>query len=125
MTKQNQIYKCNICSNMVQVLHAGVGQLVCHDKPMELLIEKTKKDEGKEKHVPIIKKTKTGFKVMVGSIPHPMEKAHFIEWIQFFADDVVLRKYLKPGQKPEAEFKVKAKKVSARIYCNVHGLWKS
>jgi len=123
MTKLGQVYKCNICGNIVTVLHAGVGELVCCGQPMELLSEKTK-DVGKEKHVPVIEKTAKGVKVKVGSVPHPMEQSHYIEWIEVVADGEVLRHFLKPGEKPEAEFCVKAKKVSAREYCNLHGLWK-
>ena len=124
MTKKNQIYKCNICGNIVEVLHAGIGELVCCGQPMELLKEKTE-DEGTEKHVPIIEKTNKGFKVKVGSIPHPMEEKHYIEFIEVIADGKTYRKDLKPGEKPEAEFCIKADKIEAREYCNVHGLWKS
>lgn len=124
MTKQKQIYECNICGNIVEVLHAGVGQLVCCGQPMELLLEKSR-DVGKEKHVPIIEKTENGVKVKVGSTPHPMEKKHYIEWIEIVTDDKTSRKFLKPGDKPEAKFEIKAKTIKAREYCNVHGLWKS
>ncbi|MCD6445940.1 desulfoferrodoxin [Candidatus Bathyarchaeota archaeon] len=124
MTVIRQIYRCNICGNMVEVLHAGKGQLVCCGKPMELLTEKTT-DVGLEKHVPVIEKTTTGFKVKVGSVPHPMEEKHYIEWIELVADGKVYRKFLNPGEKPEVEFKLKAEKVWAREYCNVHGVWKS
>ena len=124
MTVIRQIYRCNICGNMVEVLHAGKGQLVCCGKPMELLTEKTT-DVGLEKHVPVIEKTTTGFKVKVGSVPHPMEEKHYIEWIELIADDKAYRKFLNPSEKPEVEFKLKAEKVWAREYCNVHGLWKS
>jgi len=123
MTKVGQVYKCDICGNIVTVLHAGGGELVCCGQPMDLLSEKTK-DVGKEKHVPVIEKTKDGVKVKVGSVPHPMEQSHYIEWIEVVADGEVLRHFLKPGEKPEAEFCLKAKKVSAREYCNLHGLWK-
>jgi len=124
MTKQNQIYKCNVCGNIVEVLHAGAGELVCCGQPMELLEEKIK-DEGKEKHVPVIEKTEKGFKVKIGSVPHPMEENHYIEWIQVIADNKLYRKFLKPGDKPEAEFELRAENVQAREYCNVHGLWRS
>jgi superoxide reductase len=124
MTVQKQIYKCNICGNIVEVLHSGVGQLVCCGQPMELLKEKTK-DAGKEKHVPVIEKTENGIIVKVGSTPHPMEEKHYIEWIEVIADGVIYRRFLKPGDKPEAEFEIKAEKVEARDYCNLHGLWKS
>lgn len=124
MTELNQIYKCNICGNIVEVLHTGVGQLVCCDQPMELLKEKIE-DIGQEKHVPVIEKTETGVKIKVGSVPHPMEEKHFIEWIEIIANGRVYRKFLKPGMKPEAEFDVKTDNIVAREYCNVHGLWKS
>ncbi len=91
---------------------------------MELLVEKTK-DEGLEKHVPVIEKTATGVKVKVGSVPHPMEEKHFIEWVEVMADGKVYRQFLKPGVFPEVEFGVKATKITAREYCNLHGLWRS
>ncbi len=124
MTQQKQIYRCNVCGNIVEVLHAGGGQLVCCGKPMELLSEKTK-DVGQEKHVPVIKKTKKGIKVKVGEIPHPMEEKHYIQWIEIVVDGKSYRQFLKPGDKPEAEFEVKGKEVFAREYCNLHGLWKN
>jgi len=124
MTEIKQIYRCNVCGNIVEVLHAGIGQLVCCGQPMELLKEKTE-DVGLEKHVPVIEKTATKFKVKVGSVPHPMEEKHHVEWIELIADDKVYRKFLKPGEKPEAEFEIRAEKVWAREYCNIHGLWKS
>ena len=123
MTELRQIYKCNICGNIVEVLHTGVGTLVCCGQPMELLKEKTE-DEGQEKHVPVIESTETGIKVKVGSVPHPMEENHYIEWIEIIADGKVFRKFLKPGDAPEAEFEIKTESIIAREYCNVHGLWK-
>lgn len=124
MTKQKQIYKCNICGNIVEVLHSGVGQLVCCGQPMELLEEKTK-DVGQEKHVPVIEKTETGVKVKVGSILHPMEEEHYIEWIEIIINGKTYRKFLRPNDKPEAEFETKIKEIEVRAYCNIHGLWKS
>ena len=124
MTELKQVYKCNVCGNIVELVHAGVGQLVCCGQPMELLVEKTA-DAGAEKHVPIIERTKNGVKVTVGSTLHPMEETHFIEWIELIAGNVVLRTHLQPGEKPSAEFCVDAEKLEARSYCNVHGLWKS
>jgi superoxide reductase len=124
MVKLKEVYKCNVCENIVEVVHAGIGELVCCGQPMELLTEKLL-DAGNEKHVPVIEKTATGVKVKVGSIPHPMEEKHYIEWIELHADETVYRKFLKPAEKPEAEFCVTAKKLSARDYCNIHGLWKS
>ncbi len=119
-----EVYKCSVCGNIVEVLHIGGGTLVCCGQPMVLQRENTV-DASKEKHVPVIEKTPNGFKVKVGIVPHPMETAHFIEWIQLIADGVSCRRFLKPGDKPEAEFCIKAKNVSAREYCNLHGLWKT
>lgn len=131
MIAQKQIYKCSVCGNIVEVLHIGGGQLVCCGKPMELLKEKIQ-DVGLEKHVPIIEKTEKGIRVKVGSIPHPMEEKHYIEWIEIIVDGRYCRKFLKPGDKPEAEFEVQAdplageaRNITAREYCNIHGLWKS
>lgn len=124
MTKVGEVYKCNICGNIVEVLHAGAGKLVCCGQPMELLKEKNK-DTGQEKHVPVIEKTKNGYKVKIGSVPHPMEQGHYIEWIELVTSSGSLRKFLKPGDKPEAEFDTSAKALYAREYCNLHGLWKS
>ena len=130
MTELNQVYKCNICGNIVGVLHTGGGTLVCCGQPMQLMKENTV-DASKEKHVPVIEiiKDSNKLKVKVGSAPHPMEVPHHIEWVELIADGKVLRAVLKPGDKPEAEFcDVSlniAKKVFARAYCNLHGLWKS
>jgi len=125
MTKLREIYKCNICGNIVEILHAGVGELVCCGEPMELMKEKTE-DSSVEKHVPYVEKTDDGVLVKVGqNEDHPMIDKHYIEWIQVIADDASYRKFLKPGDKPQAEFEIKADKVEAREYCNVHGLWRS
>jgi len=124
MTVLKQVYKCSVCGNIVEVLHAGVGELVCCGQPMNLLKEKTT-DVGNEKHMPVIEKTAKGVKVKVGSVPHPMEQKHYIELIEVIADDIIYRKHLKPGDAPEAEFCIQAKKITAREYCNLHGLWKS
>jgi superoxide reductase len=122
MTEINQVYRCNVCGNITEVLYAGAGELVCCGQPMELLKEKTQ-DVGQEKHVPIIEKTGNEVIVKVGAVPHPMEAAHYIVWVELLADGRVYRKFLKPGDKPEAVFEIKAENVSAREYCNVHGLW--
>ncbi len=125
MTKVREIYKCNICGNIVEVLHAGIGQLVCCDEPMKLMDEKTE-DSSVEKHVPYIEKTANGIIVKVGqNQDHPMIEEHYIEWIQVIADGVSHRKFLNPGDKPQAEFEIKTDAIEAREYCNVHGLWKS
>ena len=124
MTQLMQVYKCDVCGNIVEVIHAGVGQLVCCNQPMNLLTENTT-DAATEKHVPVIEKTANGVKISVGSVPHPMEEQHYIEWIQVMADGKNCRKFLKPGDAPEAEFEITGKDISAREYCNLHGLWKA
>jgi len=123
MTELKQIYKCNICGNIVEILHTGKGELVCCGKSMQLMKEK-KEDVGQEKHLPVIEKTADKIKVKVGSIPHPMEEKHYIEWIELIADGKACRQFLKPGDTPEATFNVKAEKISAREYCSIHGLWR-
>jgi superoxide reductase len=122
MTKKLQVYKCEVCGNIVEVLHEGVGELVCCDQPMKLLEEKTE-EQGKEKHVPVVEKTNKGIKVKIGSVPHPMEEKHYIEWVAVHTDKGIFRKFLKPGEKPEADFEITEKVQKAREYCNVHGLW--
>jgi len=118
------VYRCEVCGNMVELVHSGGGELVCCGQPMKLLAENSS-DGAKEKHVPVVDKTADGYKVMVGSVAHPMEAVHYIEWIELLADGIAYRAFLKPGDKPEASFCVKASKVSAREYCNKHGLWKA
>jgi superoxide reductase len=124
MTKLNQVFKCELCGNIVEVLHEGPGELVCCGQPMKLMEENTV-DAAKEKHVPVIEKTAEGVIVKLGSIPHPMEEKHYIEWIELIAEGKVYRAFLKPGEKPEAHFQVKANTMHARAYCNLHGHWKS
>jgi len=123
MAKKLQIYKCNMCGNIVEVLHGGAGELVCCGKPMELLDEKTA-DATTEKHVPVIEKIEGGYKVKVGTVPHPMTEEHLIEWIELLADGKAYRQFLAPGAAPEATFHIEGNSVSAREHCNVHGLWK-
>lgn len=119
-----KIYKCEICGNIVELLHEGVGEMVCCSEPMKLYEEKTA-DEGKEKHVPVIEKIDGGYKVTIGGVLHPMIEKHYIEWIQLIAGDKAYRKFLQPGEVPEAIFKIEAEQVTAREYCNIHGLWKA
>ncbi|MCK4293437.1 MAG: desulfoferrodoxin [Planctomycetes bacterium] len=123
MAEKLQIYKCNACGNIVEVLHGGAGELVCCGKPMENLEAKTA-DAATEKHVPVIERVEGGIKVKVGSVPHPMEEKHYIEWIEIIADGKAYRQFLELGVEPEAVFNVEAGSVTAREYCNVHGLWK-
>jgi len=117
-----EIYKCEPCGNIIEVMHGGAGELVCCGEPMKLMIENTI-DASKEKHVPVIEKGADSITVKVGSVPHPMEEKHYIEWVEIIADGKAYRQFLKPGQAPEAVFKVAAKEVTAREYCNIHLLW--
>ncbi len=127
MTEKMAVYKCSECGNIIEVLHSGNGELVCCGKPMEQLQERTQ-DMAHEKHVPIIKfegETKT---IRVGSIPHPMEEQHYIMFIEAISKDgrYITRKYLNPGEEPKMDIKVNSKDdLTAREYCNLHGLWKS
>ncbi len=118
------VYRCNACGNIVEVLHEGRGQLFCCGYPMQLIEEKMV-GFGKEKHVPLIEVSDGTVKVKVGEVPHPMDEDHYIEWIELLTDGGVYRVHLRPGERPEAVFNLKAEKVTARAYCNKHGLWKS
>lgn len=123
--KKREVYKCEVCGNVVEVLHVGGGTLVCCGEDMKKMEEKTE-DSSTEKHVPYIEQEDGKVTVKVGeNTAHPMEEKHYIEWIELVADGQVHRKYLNPGDKPEAVFHVEAEELSAREYCNVHGLWKS
>ena len=124
MTKLKEIYRCQICGNIVEVVHPSGGTLSCCGQPMKLLNENSV-DAAVEKHVPVITKTTKGYEVAVGSVEHPMTPEHYIEWIELVTPEGTLRKYLKPGEKPVAGFMTDATDVAAREYCNVHGLWKS
>jgi superoxide reductase len=124
MAEQMEIYKCNVCGNIVEIMHGGQGELVCCGQPMQLIQPGTV-DAAKEKHVPVIEKTGKGYKVSVGSVAHPMEEKHYIEWIELIADGVGYTAFLQPGQAPEAEFCLEAQEVTAREYCNIHGLWQA
>lgn len=124
MTRQWEIYKCMKCGNIVEVVHGGGAPLVCCGENMKLMVEGTS-DGAKEKHVPVIEKTPDGYKVMIGAVAHPMEDAHYIEWIELLADGKSYTQLLHPGEDPVAEFRIKADKVTAREYCNLHGQWKA
>jgi superoxide reductase len=124
MAERLEVYKCDLCGNIIEVLHGGAGELVCCGQAMNLLAENTV-DAAKEKHVPVVEKTSEGVKVSVGSVAHPMEAKHYIEWIEIIADGKSYRQFLNPGETPEATFKVDAEDVTAREYCNLHGHWKA
>ncbi|HID03752.1 MAG TPA: desulfoferrodoxin [Desulfobacterales bacterium] len=124
MPEQMQVYKCELCGNIVEVLHGGGSDLVCCGENMTHVVENTV-DAAKEKHVPVVEKIEGGFKVTVGSVPHPMEEKHYIEWIEAMTEDGrVSRKFLTPGVVAEAVFMIDADSITAREYCNLHGLWK-
>lgn len=124
MAERLEVYKCEVCGNVVEVLVGGKGQLVCCNQPMKLMKENTV-DASYEKHVPVIEKTPEGIKVKVGSAPHPMEEKHYIQWIELIVDGKVYRQFLSPGMTPEATFPITGETVTAREYCNLHGLWKA
>lgn len=123
MAEKLEVYRCEMCGNIVEVLHGGKGELVCCGKPMKLMKENSV-DAAKEKHVPVVEKSPEGFRVKVGSAAHPMEEKHYIEWVEIIADGKAYRQFLNPGAAPEAVFPIQAEKVQARGYCNLHGLWK-
>jgi len=126
MAEKFEIYKCDLCGNITEVMHGGGGAMQCCGQDMVLLAENTV-DAAKEKHVPVIAKIDGGVKVKVGEVAHPMEEKHYIEWIEIIAGDRVCSQFLKPGDTPEAAFKVEAdiNNIIARAYCNLHGNWKA
>ena len=123
MAERLEIYKCDVCGHIIEILHEGAGELVCCNQPMKQLKENTT-DAAVEKHVPVIEEQNNGYLVKVGSVAHPMEEKHYIEWIELIADGKAYRQFLKPGDTPEAFFEVKAGSITAREYCNLHGLWR-
>ncbi len=125
MSQKNTVYKCAICGNVATILHAEAPDIHCCGQPMNVLMENTDDDAAVEKHVPVIEKTNTGTKVKVGSAPHPMEAAHFIEWIELSDGTQICRKFLSSNDKPEADFCLTGDKLIAKAYCNIHGFWKS
>ncbi|MGQ9706804.1 MAG: desulfoferrodoxin [bacterium] len=122
MTELNQIYKCEVCWNIVEMVHTGAGKLVCCGQPMKLMEEKTE-EQGYEKHLPVVETADDGIMVKVGSVPHPMEEKHYIEWIEIITNDKVLRRHLKPGDAPEVKFYIKEGIIKVREFCNIHLLW--
>lgn len=124
MSKRGEVYKCEKCGSIVEVLHESGGTLICCRDEMKRF-EENKVDAATEKHIPVVLKIDGGYKVTVGSVDHPMDDEHYIEWIELVAGNEVYRRYLDPGQTPEATFKTDAADAYARAYCNLHGLWKS
>lgn len=121
---RNQIYKCPHCGNVVEVVSGQGPTPVCCGQLMDQMVENDT-DAATEKHVPVLEKVDGGYKVTVGSVAHPMGDDHLIEWIELLADGVVYRRHLAPSDPPEAFFALDASDVTARAYCNLHGLWKS
>ena len=124
MTKKMQVFKCKVCGNIIEVVHESGGTLTCCNQPM-LLMEENTVDAAKEKHAPVVEKAEGGYKVAVGSVLHPMDEKHWIEWIELIAGNEIYRKWLNPGDTPVAFFKTDATDAFARAYCNLHGFWKS
>lgn len=124
MTKKNQLYRCSICGNIVDVRHMGAGELVCCGKSMNLLIANTQ-DAATEKHVPVVTRTEEGVEVRVGEVDHPMDDDHYIEWITLITENKTKTIYLTPGDEPRAIFKTTAESGAVYEYCNLHGLWKT
>jgi superoxide reductase len=122
MAERLEVYKCELCGNIVEVLDGGDGELICCGEAMKLFVENTV-DASKEKHVPVIERVADGIKIRIGSVPHPMEAKHYIQWIEIIADGKAYRQFLKPGDAPEASFPIQAAQLTAREYCNLHGLW--
>lgn len=122
MAALHEIYKCEVCGNIVEVVYAGKGQLVCCNQPMKLMTENTV-DASKEKHVPVAEKKGDTVVVKIGSVDHPMEEKHYIEWIQIIESGGARTRFLKPGDKPQAVFNHVSGDIRVREYCNLHGLW--
>ncbi len=128
MTNKLDIFKCDVCGNIIEVVIPGYGELVCCNKPMRHLVAQSV-DEGLEKHVPVLEKNEDGQKVIrVGSQPHPMEENHYIQFIEIVSNDRkhVKRKYLLPHDEPQMKLKCTCKNnggFEVIEYCNIHGLW--
>ena len=124
MTQRDQVYKCEICGNLLTIVHGADCSLVCCFDEMNLL-EPNTVDASREKHLPVFKKTGNTLKVSVGRVFHPMEAEHYIETISILSDKKLYRAYLSPGDEPEAVFEIGEKIRCVRAYCNLHGLWES
>jgi superoxide reductase len=124
MTERDQIYRCAICGNIVEIKHAGAGELVCCGQPMKLLAANVE-DAATEKHVPIVERTEEGIVVKVGEVDHPMTPEHYIEWIELVTENKTWTVYLAPGDAPRAIFDSTVESITVYAYCNLHGLWKA
>jgi superoxide reductase len=124
MTERGAVYRCFTCGNIVEVLHAAAGELNCCGLPMERMQENTQ-EASLEKHLPVVRISGPSVEAEVGSVPHPMEEKHHIEWIEVQAGDRVFRRYLRPGEPAKASFMAGAEHIVVREYCNLHGLWRT
>ena len=124
MTEQREVYLCEVCGNLVEMLRSGAGTLVCCDQPMTLQRENTT-DAAQEKHVPVVERIGDQLKIVVGSAAHPMNDDHYIEWIEVAHGRSTMHRHLRPGEAPEAWFPALDGEVMVRAYCNLHGLWKA
>lgn len=122
MAQLREVFKCSVCGQIVEVLHAGAGQLVCCGLPMQLMAPNTV-DASLEKHVPVLEEVNGETIIKVGFVAHPMEEKHYIEWIEAETTVGFCKKFLAPGEAPE--FRVPGPVIAARAYCNLHGLWRS
>lgn len=122
--KRLNVYKCELCGNIVEVLNVGGGALSCCGENMKLIEEKTA-DKATEKHVPVVEKTDKGYKVTVGSTLHPMTPEHLIQWIELVTEGGTQIQFLAADKAPVAEFETTEKPLFAREYCNLHSLWKA
>jgi len=120
---KNQIFKCNICGNIVEAVHTGNGELVCCGEPMHEVTENTQEEVATEKHIPVVEKNGEIITVTVGSVKHPMDEEHHIEWVELISGPIVHRRYLNPGEKPKVTFILRAEEFTIRAHCNIHGLW--
>ncbi len=122
--KQVKFYVCPHCGNLVEMVHdAGVQPHCCGQKMEELIPGSV--DASAEKHVPEVKVAEGMVEVNVGSVNHPMEEVHWIEWVQLVTDRGSYRIWLNPGQSPHVQFRLgEEKPVAVYAYCNLHGLWK-
>ena len=124
MTERLDLYRCEICGNLVQVILAGGGELVCCGQPMELVKGKTQ-EEMQEKHITVFISENGTDIVQVGTVLHPMNDDHYIMFIETISEDknCVHLQYLHPGQEAKMLLEKKIGKMKAIEFCNLHGLW--
>ncbi len=118
------IYKCDKYGIIAQIMTTGAGKLVCCETSMDKMIENTT-DAAKEKHIPVVEKIGNRLEVKVGSVNHPMNEDHFIQWVEVVGNEESFLKFLSYTDKPEAVFDLECDEFYVRAYCNLHGLWRS